>query len=181
MNIELKNNIASLNSLNEQLLILSADPKSDKIDERNRILLIKKAEAMGKDTAKKIISDSAWKENSTLVQYIEGMGIEIIHKDEDFLVKDIRYCAEIYPKKKSIFLYDQAIKKWAEDQKYSVETAEIFILAHEFYHYIEFTNNSFASNLFSTPIIKLGRVEIGRSGVMKLSEIAGNAFAYELF
>ncbi|TCS80189.1 hypothetical protein EDD59_10612 [Muricomes intestini] len=181
MNIEFKNNIASFNSLDEQLSILSTDPKSDKIYKRDRLLLIEKAEAMGRNAAKNIISDSAWKENPTLVQYIEDMGIKIIHEDKDFLVKDIRYCAEIYPKKKSIYLYDRAIKKWARDQGYNVETAETFILAHEFYHYIEFTNNNFASNLYSTPIIKIRRVEIGKSGIMKLSEIAGNAFAYELF
>ena len=51
------------------------------------------------------------------------------------------------------------------------------ILSHEFYHYLEATELGYTSRRYLVPMIILGKLRLGKTGVPALSEIAANAFA----
>lgn len=160
--------------------ILKRDPVYGKIEKEKRKGMIKTAVSMGRDRAAELSADEKWKESDTLFEYLEKIGITVKRVNQDFLVNDTRYCADIAPKKKEILVYEKSVEIWAKERGYSLENARNFILIHEIYHYLEYDRNKFASAAYQVPMLKLGKIELGKTGIAAMGEIAANAFAKEL-
>lgn len=140
------------------------------------------------------ISDQAWNVGVSAAQKIlsrypemdirqilkaEGLTVSPIHKDN--VVGSVRYFSEYYSGKKQIFLYIDSIRMWAEANGLAQADAEDLILAHEMFHYLECTSLGLTSNLYQVPVVKIGKVAIGKSGIRALSEIGAHGFSRSFY
>ena len=64
-----------------------------------------------------------------------------------------------------------------ELKKLTEQRAEELILAHEFYHFLEETKIGKTSERYKLPILSLGPIKIGSTGVRSLCEIGAYGFA----
>lgn len=160
--------------------ILKRDPVYNKIEKEKRKEMIEAAVSMGTEMARKLSADGKWKESDTLSEYFEKIGISVKHINKDFRLNEIRYCADIAPRRKEILMYEKSIEIWAKEQGNSLEDARNFILIHEIYHYLVYDKNQFASAAYQVPMVKIGKFSIGKTGIRTLEEIAANAFAEEI-
>lgn len=160
--------------------LLQRDIQFFKVKPEDKEVIINKAIMMGKQSAQYILTSMKWETTDSIYQYIEHKGIVISRKANDYTVKGIRYCAEIFPKKRSIILYDGSILEWSKCNAMSIRDAETYILLHELYHFIEHESGRYASDIYQTPIVQFQRLSFGKSGIMQLSEIAANAFTAEI-
>lgn len=55
------------------------------------------------------------------------------------------------------------------------------LLMHEFFHYCEYRQGESSSRTHLVPMITIGRIHIGKTGVASLSEIAANSFVRYLW
>lgn len=152
---------------------ISRVPKED-ID-----LILNVAWERGAETAKKIK-----KTNEDYLRFdniISKYNLKIIDKDIDYTVGKTRYFSEYYTKKKVIIMYLKSIEKWAIYNELSNDEAYNLILAHEFFHFLEYTRIGLTSRLYTRPLVQFGKFKVGKTGVKAMSEIGAHAFVYELF
>jgi hypothetical protein len=57
------------------------------------------------------------------------------------------------------------------------KTAANLILSHEFFHFLECTGLGLTSRMYQVPMIVIGPLKIGRTGIRALSEIGAHGFA----
>ncbi len=74
-------------------------------------------------------------------------------------------------------LYLKSIELWAKENSLDLRSAENLILSHEFYHFLEWTKLGLTSRLYQVPMIQLGKLKFGHTGIRALSEIGAHAFA----
>lgn len=158
---------------------LLRDYSIDKIPSEDVDLIIDTAWNRGIE-ASKIISLN-YPDYTNFKEVIEDYNLEIVDKDVDHLVGNVRFFSEYYTKKGKIIMYMKSIKKWAESNDLTIAQAYNLILAHEFFHFLEYTELGFTSKLYQRPIIKIGSLNFGKTGVKAMSEIAAHAFVHELF
>lgn len=109
----------------------------------------------------------------------QGYCIQI--QDIDYVMGNTRYFCDMFPKRKKINIYKQSICKWADSHNISYEYAKNIILAHEYFHSIESEKNGWVSKQYLVPMLIIGKLRIGKTGITALSEVAANAFAYEYY
>lgn len=112
---------------------------------------------------------------------MDNFDLKIIDKNIDHIIGDTRFFSEYYTKKGKILMYTKSIENWSEFNGLSFEVGYNLILCHEFFHYLEYTKFGLTSNLYQRPLIKLGRMSIGKTGVRAMSEIGAHSFVYNLF
>lgn len=108
----------------------------------------------------------------------QAQGLTVDHRAVDKVSGKVRYFSEYYAGRKTIFLYDESIGKWAGANGLSQGAAEELILAHEFFHHLECTCLGPTSRQYTVPQLELGPVRLGKSGIRALSEIGAHGFAY---
>lgn len=131
----------------------------------------------GVEEARKFISRFCRNAAFDMPRILEGLGFRIIRQDTDYVMGNIRYFCEYFPEKKQIRIYSRSIGLWAGANGLNQERAESIILAHEFFHYLESRELGWMSKRCLVPMLKIGRAEIGKTGIAALSEVAANAFA----
>lgn len=105
----------------------------------------------------------------------EKLKIKLIDKDN--VVGNVRYFSEYFSGKKEIVLYSKSVELWAKANSLNVIQAEDLILSHELYHHLECTQLGLTSNLYTVPIIKIGKFSFGKNGIRALSEIGAHGFS----
>lgn len=108
-------------------------------------------------------------------------GLIIIDKDKDYIVGNTRYFSEFISGQSEITMYKKSITYWAEMHRLEYSTAYNYILAHEFFHFLEWNQLGLTSRKFQVPMIKIGQWSFGKTGIKAMSEIGANAFVHELF
>jgi hypothetical protein len=143
------------------------------------------------------ISQAAWDRGATAAREVftrfkgeknfftlaEKTGLFCEWIDQDYVVGGRRYFSEYISGKKKICLYAKSIDLWAEKQGMDREEAGNLILSHEYFHFLECTSLGLTSRLYQVPMLIIGPLKIGRTGIRALSEIGAHAFArvyYEL-
>ena len=116
-----------------------------------------------------------------MVCVLEDEGFSIITENKDYVIGTQRYFCEYLPKSMQVIIYSGSVKLWAEKQALDYETAKNVILAHEYFHYLENTKLGWVSRQHMVPMLRIGKFELGSTGVPALSEVAANAFANTLF
>ncbi len=165
-------------------------PFPDKLasrEELKRDLLYRKIPAQDLDP----IADRAWETGAeaaktalaehpgqTIFQLAQAEGLAVEHRAVDKVSGKVRYFSEYYAGRKTIFLYDDSIRKWADANGLSQGAAEELILAHEIFHHFECTRLGQTSRQYTVPQLRLGPVKLGRSGIRALSEIGAHGFSY---
>jgi hypothetical protein len=110
-------------------------------------------------------------------------GLKCEWADRDFVIGGRRYFSEYFSEKKQIVLYSKSIDLWAEKHGMGREEAGNLILSHEYFHFLECTSLGLTSRMYQVPMLILGPLKIGRTGIRALSEIGAHGFArsyYEL-
>ncbi len=131
----------------------------------------------GQEEARKFVNNFCRNSAFDMPRILEGLGFRIIRQDTDYVMGNIRYFCEYFPEKKQIQIYSRSIGLWAVANGLNLKQAEDIILAHEFFHYLESKELGWMSRRCLVPMLKIGEVEIGKTGVAALSEVAANAFA----
>ncbi len=106
----------------------------------------------------------------------EGLTVE--HRDVDKVSGNVRYFSEYYSGRKTIFIYDQSVRKWAAANGLTRDAAEELILSHEIFHHYECTKLGQTSRQHTVPQVELGPLKIGKVGIRALSEIGAHGFSY---
>jgi hypothetical protein len=112
---------------------------------------------------------------------LKSKGVKIETIDTDYVVGKRRYFCEFFSGKNKIRIYQKSIQLWCEKNDFSIDAGLNLILCHEYYHYLEWNRYGLTSRLYQVPIVKIGKLEMGKTGVAALSEIAANAFAWTLY
>lgn len=165
-------------------------PFPDKIasrEELGRDLLYRKIDP--KDLT--AIADRAWETGVAAAQtalaehpgqdiyaVAQAEGLTIDHRDVDKVSGNVRYFSEYYAGRKTIFIYDDSVRKWAEANRLTQSAAEELILSHEIFHHFECTRLGQTSRQYTVPQVELGPLKLGKAGIRALSEIGAHGFSY---
>ncbi len=114
--------------------------------------------------------------NIRTVAAAEGLKVE--NRNADRVSGNVRYFSEYYSGRKTIYLYDQSVSKWAQANGLTKDAAEELILSHEIFHHFECTRLKETSRQYTVPWMELGPLKLGKVGIRALSEIGAHGFSY---
>ena len=160
----------------EALELLKRDYVVDRIPEDMHQKLIDEAWELGKKCGKIFLEDYPANDGVCFADVIQSVGLKLKRADVDYVSGHMRYFADIQPKAGIVYIYLKSVELWAKEHNCSYEFAENVILMHEFFHYCEYRQGESASRTHLVPMITIGRIHIGKTGVASLSEIAANSF-----
>lgn len=156
------------------LVELSHDLCYDRIPVEDRELIADAAWDKGKEAAGRIFS----REGKTPFRQILGKkGIACKEVDKDMVVGNRRYFCDYVSGRKEVLLYLRSISLWAEENSLPINEAVELILSHEFYHVLECTEMGLTSKDYTVPVLRIGKLALGKTGIRALSEIGAHAFA----
>lgn len=161
---------------------LSYDLCYSKIAEADRDAIAEQAWHKGEDAAR-----DAWDKsggNTDFFQIAAESGLSIEKVKTDYIVGGQRYFSDYISGQGKIHLYTGSVAKWAEQNHLTQEQAENLILSHEYFHFLEWTAIGLSSRMYQVPMLQIGKLKLGKTGIRALSEIGAHAFArtyYELY
>lgn len=133
----------------------------------------------GVNAAKNLISE--YGTEISMEEIAKANGLIVERKNKDNIAGNVRYFSEYYSGQNKIILYTDSIKKWADSNNMVYIEAEELILSHEFYHFLECTKLGLTSKKYTVPTIKIGSLNIGKSGIRALSEIGAHGFSRTIY
>lgn len=154
---------------------LKRDLCYERIPAQKREELVELAWARGEKAAWDVWAE--YKGEKDFATIVKKSGLTCKRVDTDRIVGNQRYFSEYLSGRKMIYLYTQSIQYWAEENNLTVPEAESLILSHEYYHFLECTRLGLTSRIYQVPMLQIGGLKIGRTGIRALSEIAAHAFA----
>lgn len=160
---------------------LTYDPCYDKIPEADRAVIVEKAWQKGSRAAEMVFRRE--KGSFDFHTIARNSGLELVEIPKDYIVGKQRYFSDYISGRKRINVYSGSIRKWAEQNELEYADAVNLILSHEYYHYLEMNEIGLASRDYLVPMLTIGPVKIGKTGIRALSEVGAHAFArkyYEL-
>jgi hypothetical protein len=153
---------------------LSYDYCYAKIPPEDRGRIVQLAWDRGVSAAQKTFEEYSGEKNFFAIAAKSGLSCELV--DRDYVMGNLRYFSDYLSGRKRIRLYTRSIALWADQNSMSEEAARNMILSHEYYHFLECTGLGLTSRLYQVPIIRIGPLKIGRTGIRALSEIGAHAF-----
>ena len=154
---------------------LTRDILYGKIPEDARAVISDRAWETGAAAAKDIFNEGGESQNIYDAARRGGLVLEKQHVDQ--IVGKVRYFSEYFPDEGKIVLYTVSIGRWAEKNGMPYDEAEEMILAHEYFHHLEFVKLGQTSRQYLVPTLKIGKWELIQSGIRALSEIGAHGFA----
>lgn len=154
---------------------LSYDPCYSKIPEEDRKRITENAWNKGAKAA-----EEAYTENNGSTDFFDicrRHGLKINEKNIDYIAGNQRYFSDYVSGKSEVNLYLKSVQMWADENKLSLHDAENMILSHEYFHFLEVTKIGMTSREYQVPMVIIGSVKIGKTGIRALSEIGAHAFA----
>ena len=120
-----------------------------------------------------------WKEEPdfSMLRVLEQKHFRIQTEDVDYVMGNIRYFCEYISERNIIRVYRKSVQLWADKNVLPYDTALELILAHEYFHYLEWHEIGRTSKQCLVPMLRLGPLSLGKTGISALSEIGANAFA----
>ena len=158
---------------------LTYDPCYDKIPEADRAVIVEKAWEKGSNAARMVFE----RERGSMDFYTiaRNSGLKLIEVPKDYIVGKQRYFSDYISGQKQINLYSGSIQKWAEQNALEYETAVNLILGHEYYHYLEVNEIGLASREYLVPMVCIGPLKLGKTGIRALSEVGAHAFVRQYY
>lgn len=154
---------------------LSYDPCYEKIPPEDRPKIVEAAWSKGEAAARRIFEKFGGERDFRKIA--ENSGLKVCPKDTDYVVGRQRYFSDYLSGTNEINLYLKSVALWAEQNRMSPEDAQNVILSHEYYHFLECNEIGLTSRDYSVPMLRLGTLKIGSTGIRALSEIGAHAFA----
>ena len=129
--------------------------------------------------ADKLIQESIHIAKTNVADYTGSLrvGSSISLDLEPFVVDCYKQFAAKYPRVQFSFVKAPVPELHAKVMKHEYD----LILCHEYFHHLEWHEIGMTSRRHLVPMIKIGGISMGKTGVPSLSEIAANAFAQECF
>lgn len=146
-----------------------------KIQEEDRAVIVESAWQKGCRAAEKVFAEENG--NMDFAEIVRESGLKLVEKDIDYVVGGQRYFSDYISGKKCINLYVRSVKKWAEQNKLTYKQAVNLILSHEYFHFLEVTKLGLTSREYQVPMVRFGKIVIGKTGIHALSEIGAHGFA----
>ena len=103
---------------------------------------------------------------------------DMVERDIDFVSGNQRYFSDYVAGKNCITLYLRSVDLWAQQNKMTRMEAENLILSHEYYHFLEWNKLGLTSRDYQVPMISIGPLRLGKTGIRALSEIGAHGFAH---
>lgn len=154
---------------------LSRDICYGKIPECDRPVITENAWMKGIRAAELVFKRYRGEKNFMRIVKESGLTCETV--DTDYVMGNQRYFSDYLTGQKLIHLYMKSISLWAEENGMETDEAVNLILSHEYYHFLEWSELGLTSKDYQVPIVRLGRLKIGRTGIRALSEIGAHGFA----
>ena len=155
---------------------LSYDFCYKKIAPEDRSRIVKLAWERGEAAAKESFAKFKGEEDFFLIAEKSGLSIELVDKDN--VVGNLRFFSDYLSGRKQISLYTRSIALWAKENDLEDETARNLIISHEYFHFLECNGLGLTSKLYLVPMLIIGPLKLGRTGIRALSEIGAHAFAH---
>ena len=160
---------------------LTYDPCYGKIPEADRASIVEKAWQKGTKAAEAVFAreDGSF-DFHTIAR---KSGLKLMEIPKDYIVGKQRYFSDYISGQNLINLYSHSIQKWAEQNALEYDVAVNLILSHEYYHYLEMNEIGLASRDYLVPMVQIGPLKLGKTGIRALSEVGAHAFVrkyYEL-
>lgn len=159
--------------------ILENDPCYGKIPQENTGKIFDEAWEFGRNQG--LLFSKNNNADIDMVSFLRANGFSVIEHDVDYVSGNIRYFCEYVSEKNIVEIYRKSIILWSENNKMTYQDSLDIILAHEYFHYLEWHVLGRVSKHYLVPMLKLGRLCIGKTGISALSEIAANAFANTVY
>ena len=160
---------------------LTYDPCYGKILEEDRVPIVEKAWQKGTDAALTVFEREHGSFDFHTIA--RNSGLKLMEIPKDYIVGKQRYFSDYISGQNLINLYSGSIQKWAEQNELEYAVAVNLILSHEYYHYLEMNEIGLASRDYLVPMVTIGPLKLGKTGIRALSEVGAHAFArkyYEL-
>lgn len=159
--------------------LLEEDLQYKKIPPQDVDGVFEKAWQTGVDAANALIAERNG--NLNFFEILQDYGLQLIEKEKDNVSAKIRFYSEFYPKEKKIKLYNGSVSLWCDANNLTLYNGKMLILAHEFYHFLEYLKLGWTSRQYPVYMLKIGKFTLGTTGIPALSEIGANAFAFTCF
>lgn len=154
---------------------LSYDPCYEKIPPQDREIIVENAWQKGCLAAETVFLREHG--NGDFVDIVRRSGLSLMEKQSDYVVGNQRYFSDYVSGRNQITLYAGAIEKWARENELAYDRAVNLILSHEYYHYLEMNEIGRTSRDYLVPMVCLGPIKLGKTGIHALSEVGAHAFA----
>ena len=179
VNLEVESNVGSASRFpfpTRELALkeLSWDRFVARIPEEDKEHVIDLAWSKGERAAHMVFEESNGQ--SDFFKICKDAGMTIIKKDIDCVYGNQRYFSDYVSGTKEITLYEQSCELWAKQNQIGLHEAQNLILMHEFFHVLETTQLGLTSKEYTVPLITIGPLKLGKTGIHALSEIAAHAF-----
>ena len=160
---------------------LTYDPCYGKIPEADRADIVEKAWQKGCNAAQMVFERACG--SLDFYTIARESGLRLVEVPKDYIVGKQRYFSDYISGQNLINLYSGSIQKWAGQNELEYDVAVNLILAHEYYHYLEMNEIGLASRDYLVPMLEIGPLKLGKTGIRALSEVGAHAFVrkyYEL-
>ena len=154
---------------------LSRDYCYAKIPREDRVKIVDMAWEKGEAAAK--VTYERYGGSTDFFDILRKSGLECVKTDVDYIVGNQRYFSDYLTGRKRVRLYTKSIALWAEQNGLDEEQAANLILSHEYFHFLEHSEIGLTSREYQVPMLILGPLKLGRTGIRALSEIGAHAFA----
>lgn len=157
---------------------LENDPCRKKIPEREREAVVERAWQKGHSAAEALLREQG---DADFFRIARESGLTVTERDADCVRGGRRFFAEFLPGRKEIVLYRRSASLWAEANGLTVGQARNLLLAHEYFHFLETNGLGRTSKDHTVPMLRIGKLSFGKTGIRALSEIASHAFAKTVY
>lgn len=162
-------------------LILQEDPCYGKIEPLQVKEVFEKAWKRGEWEAERFLAAYAGNALPSMEDILYTVGFSVEIHDCDYVMGNVRYFCEYLSEKNIVRVYRRSVELWAQTNDFTYEDAQNLILAHEYFHYLEWHEIGLLSRQCEVPMISLGKLKLGKTGVAALSEVGANAFANKCY
>lgn len=153
---------------------LTYDPCYNKIPEGDRARIVEQAWQKGCRAAETLFARE--KGSNDFIGIARNSGLKVLEVNKDYIVGKQRYFSDYISGQKLINLYTQSIQKWADQNGLEYPDAVNLILSHEYYHFLEVNEIGLASRDYLVPMLAIGKLKLGKTGIRALSEVGAHAF-----
>jgi hypothetical protein len=154
---------------------LERDPVYPRIPEADRHRIAAQAWEKGCRAARDVFAEEGGSDDFEAI--CGHRGVTVVRRDVDCVHGTQRYFSDYVSGRSEITLYERSCELWARTNGMTLPQAEGLILSHELFHVLEWTRLGLTSREYRVPMVQVGPLRLGSTGVRALSEIGAHAFA----
>lgn len=154
---------------------LQRDACYQKIPPQDCGRILEAAWSKGEGAAARIFEQYGGETSLCRVAAHSGLGCR--WDERDYAPAGRRRFAEYLPHQGCVQLYRGSIRLLAQKNGIPEERALNLVLGHEYFHFLEHTSLGWTSRDYLVPMLQLGPLRLGKTGIRALSEVGAHAFA----